>query len=119
MELIIPESSNPVEAVERFATDQIKRWFEACDQFLKWERVNMLLASPSTAISRQHRGALYPLLRFIRGMCDQAQAFNIDQETRRGLMTRLQQLQGSWNMFYEPIKESQPIPASEPPPEER
>src|SRR5271169_693476 len=108
MELIIPvESATPVETVERFAAEQIRRWFEAGDQFLKWERANMLLAVPSPEIARQHRRALELLLHFIRAMCDEAQAADIDRETKRGLTLRLRKLEGSWNMFYDPAGQSE------------
>ena len=108
MDLIIPESANPVDAIERFATEETKRWSEACDQFLKWERANMLLSAPSTETSRRHRAALQPLLKFTHAICEQAQTAKIDEDAKNGLTTRLRKLQASWNMFYEPMKESQP-----------
>jgi hypothetical protein len=108
VELIIPvESAKPVETVERFAAEQIRRWFEAGDQFLRWERANMLLAVPSPEIARQHRGALELLLHFIRAMSEEAPAADIDRETKRGLKLRLRKLEGSWNMFYEPVGPSE------------
>jgi hypothetical protein len=108
MEQIIPvESAKPVETVERFAAEQIRRWFEAGDQFLKWERANMLLAVPSPEIARQHRRALDLLLRFIRAMCQEARAGDIDRKTKRGLTLRLRKLEGSWSMFYDPVAPSE------------
>ena len=108
MELIIPESANPVDAVERFATEQIQRWSEACDQFLKWERANMLLSAPSSETSRRHRAALESLLKFTHAICEQAQEVKFDDDVKSGLTARLRKLQASWNMFYEPVRESRP-----------
>ena len=108
MEHIIPlESDKPVETVERFAAGQIRGWFEAGDQFLKWERANMLLAVPSPEIARQHRRALELLLHFIRAMSEEARSSDIDLETKRGLTLRLRKLEGSWNMFYEAVDPSE------------
>ena len=104
VELIIPiESAQPVETVERFAAEQIKQWFEAGDQFLKWERANMLMSVPSPETARQHRRALELLLRFIRAMCEEARAADVDRKAERGLSLRLRKLEGSWNMFYDPV----------------
>jgi len=108
VELIIPvESDKPVETVERFAAEQIRQWFEAGDQFLKWERANMLLAVPSPEIAQQHRRALELLLHFLRAMCSEARAADIDRETKRGLTLRLRKLEGSWSMFYGPVGQSE------------
>jgi hypothetical protein len=108
VELIFPvESAKPVETVERFAAEQIRRWFEVGDQFLKWERANMLLAVPSPEIAGQHRRALHLLLGFIRAMCEEAREAGIDRETKRGLTLRLRKLEGSWNMFYDPTDPSE------------
>ena len=108
MEQIIPlESARPIETVERFAAEQIRGWFEAGDQFLKWERANMLLAVPSPEIAHQHRRALELLLHFIRAMSEEARGSDIDLATKRGLELRLRKLEGSWNMFYEPIGQSE------------
>jgi hypothetical protein len=117
VDLIIPESANPVEALQQFAGDQFKRWSDACDQFLRWERASMLLATPSSEVARQHRAALLLLLRMTRALCEQAQITPVAPEGKAALTARLRQLQGCWNMFYDPIKESQPLPGAEPPPE--
>src|SRR2546421_8984084 len=73
VEVIIPvESVAPIEIVERFAANEIGHWFDACDQFLKWERAHMLLSDPSPETTKQHRAVLSLLLRFIRAMHQEA-----------------------------------------------
>jgi hypothetical protein len=108
VELIIPvESAEPVEKVERFAAEQISRWLQAADQFVNWERANMLLADPSPEIARQHRRTLEILLHFIRAMCGEARTADVNQEMKLGLRLRLRKLEGSWNMFYDPLSPSE------------
>ncbi len=101
--MIIPiETIKPSETVEDFAVDHIRRWFDACDQFLDWQRAHMLVANPTPETVQQHRRALRFLLRFTRSLHGQATDPDFsDRAIVEGLEIRLKQLEDSWGIFHD------------------
>jgi len=96
------ENLRPREKVEGFAVRQIRDWFEVCDQFMAWQRANLLLTEPSPETLAQHRSALSFLLRFTRLMhCEASDPEFYDKTLAHDFEWRLRKLEDSWTMFHD------------------
>jgi hypothetical protein len=107
--VIIPiESARPIETVERFAVNQVGQWLQLCDQFMAWQRENMLLKEPTPETAVQHRSTLNLLLRVTRLMhFEFAEAEFRDRSVAPMLEAYLRKLEDSWQMFYNPMPKAE------------
>lgn len=98
------ENVEPREKLESFAVRQIREWFAVCDQFMAWQRANLLRTEPTPETLEQHRSALTFLLRYTRLMhCEAADPEFHDRSIVGGLAIRLRKLEDSWDMFHNPM----------------
>ena len=95
-------------ALEEFARDNVQRWSSACQQFLEWQRREVLQGQPSAKILEQHRTALKWLLRGTQAMY--STVADPDYPNRwiaSELEGRLYQLRESWELVHNPMPDQE------------
>jgi hypothetical protein len=93
---------------ERFGQEAVAQWSALCQQFLDWQRREILDAEPAPEKLEQHRTGLKWLLRFARALyLTAADPDYPDQRMANELKGRMLQLEHSWRMVHERMPEAE------------
>jgi hypothetical protein len=97
------QESGMLERILAVSVAQVERWMDVCYLFREWERKEMIIGEPTPETQREHRKALATLLKSTRlmlAMGSDPEAF--DAEIYSKLSCLHEQLEHSWDMFYNP-----------------
>jgi hypothetical protein len=91
-----------LDAISDTAHSQVQAWIDLCYEFRTWERSEILIGNPSPEAMTRHKKALLQLIKQTRFLTMMASADpeSFDRETFDNLGLLSDQLQHSWEMFY-------------------
>jgi len=94
-------------SLQQAAREQVAQWSDVCQRFLDWQRQEVLRAGdPSPETLAQHRADLKWLLRFGRALYMTASDPDYpDKQVSSELRGRLVQLEHSWRIVHEQMRE--------------
>jgi len=93
---------------QQAAREQVRKWSERCQEFLDWQRREILDPhQPTKEKIEQHRDDLKWLLRFGRAIYVTIDPDYPDKQISSELRGRLIQLERSWRMVYEQMPEGE------------
>ncbi len=94
--------------VEKLVQESVSQWSGVCQQFLDWQRAEVLGREPSKEELQAHRDALKWMLRFARAVyASAADPDYPNPEVADELRGRVIQLEHSWRMIQEPMPDAE------------
>lgn len=96
-------------SLRQAAREQVQRWSDVCQEFLDWQRREILgSCQPSQEKIERHRDDLKRLLRFGRAIYTTASDPDYpDKQISSELRGRLIQLEHSWRMVHQQMPEAE------------
>lgn len=105
---VISLDAPPAASADNPASDLIRIWAQACDQFLDWQGREILQTQPAPPKLSQHRDTLKWMLRLTRILhAEIADPDFPDPALQDRLAGKLLQLQESWSLIHEPADPAQ------------
>src|SRR5437867_4131279 len=107
MEMTTEAPSSPI-LKARFAPKLLNAWVDACNEFLQWQRKEIIQKKPTAETLAEHRDTLKLMLRLGRSF--HAQVSDPDfplADAAREVSGKLRQLEKSWEMVHNPMSDAE------------
>lgn len=91
-----------------FARAVVQTWLDACNEFLLWQRQQVIESKPTPETLSEHRDTLKLMLRWGRGL--HAEVSDPDFPLHHFIPEvagKLHQLQDSWEMIHNPMSDAE------------
>ena len=97
-----------VEPVHQFATQTVEHWCALCQNFLDWQRRQIIEGEPSPEDLERHRTGLKWMLRFAKAIYLTASDPEYpDKRIADELKGRMLQLEHSWRMVHDTLPDAE------------